>query len=58
MSNPTPGTLAWFEVATSEPDGAEKDDHEEPSSADGLHRESRGRPLTARPHRSRDIRAG
>jgi len=24
MSNPAPGTLAWFEVATSDPDGAEK----------------------------------
>ena len=24
MTNPAPGTLAWFEVATSDPDGAEK----------------------------------
>jgi predicted enzyme related to lactoylglutathione lyase len=24
MTNPTPGTLAWFEVATSDPDTAEK----------------------------------
>jgi len=24
MTTPTPGTLAWFEVATSDPDGAEK----------------------------------
>jgi predicted enzyme related to lactoylglutathione lyase len=24
MTNPAPGTLAWFEVATSDPDGAQK----------------------------------
>jgi predicted enzyme related to lactoylglutathione lyase len=24
MTNPTPGTLAWFEIATSDPDGAQK----------------------------------
>ncbi len=24
MTNPAPGTLAWFEVATSDPDGAVK----------------------------------
>ena len=24
MTNPAPGTLAWFEVATDDPDGAEK----------------------------------
>jgi predicted enzyme related to lactoylglutathione lyase len=24
MTNPAPGTLAWFEIATSDPDGAEK----------------------------------
>ena len=24
MANPAPGTLAWFEVATSDPDAAQK----------------------------------
>ena len=24
MTNPAPGTLAWFEIATSDPGGAEK----------------------------------
>src|SRR6266540_2664332 len=24
MTNPAPGTLAWFEIATSDPDGAQK----------------------------------
>jgi hypothetical protein len=24
MTSPAPGTLAWFEVATSDPDGAQK----------------------------------